>query len=177
MVFFKSLTKEVLNKYTNRIFIETGTQHGLGIEVALECGFEKIYSIDLESKYHYECTKKFSSEISSGRVELLIGDSALKLKDILEKIDEPATFWLDAHSDGGLVGVALCPVIYELKQIANHLIKTHSILVDDRRMFGIYWGVGTSEKDVVEAIMQVNPNYKIIYENGCEPNDIIAAYV
>jgi hypothetical protein len=177
MVIFKSLSKELLLKHPNRVFIETGTQHGYGIEVALECGFEKIYSIDIDSKFHHEGSIKFKREIEQGRVELFIGDSALMLKDILKYIDEPVTFWLDAHADAGIIGKSTCPVIDELEQIRDHGINTHTILVDDRRMFGVYWGVGTSEDDVKSKILTINPNYQIYLADGCEPNDIIVAYV
>lgn len=177
MVIFKSLTKELLSKYTNKIFVETGTQYGYGIDVALECGFEKIYSVDIDSKYHYESSLKFKKEIEEGKVELFIGDSALMLKDILSKIDEPITFWLDAHADAGIIGKSTCPVLDELEQIAQHRIKTHTILVDDRRMFGVYWGVGTKEEDVRNKIISINPFYKLYLADGCEPNDIIVAHV
>jgi hypothetical protein len=177
MVIFKSLTKELLSKHPNRIFVETGTQYGYGIEVAIECGFEKIYSIDIDSKYHFEATKKFEKEIEEGRVQLFIGDSATFLERILTKVNEPATFWLDAHADAGIIGKSTCPVTYELDQIAKHHIKTHTLLIDDRRMFGVYWGVGTSEQDVIDRVKQVNPKYEFSYADGCEPNDIIVAKV
>lgn len=177
MVIFKSLKKEVLDKYTNKVFIETGTQHGYGIDVALESGFEKIYSIDIDSKYHGASSKKFASYIEEGRINLLIGDSAIYLEKILENVNEPATFWLDAHADAGIIGKFKCPVLAELDAISKHHIKTHTIMIDDRRMFGEVWGQGISEQDVLDKIMTVNPNYIISYENGCEPKDIIVARV
>jgi hypothetical protein len=177
MVFFKSLTEKLLKEHKKRIFIETGTQHGNGIQVALDCGFEKIYSIDIDPKYHYECSNKFNDAVKSGQLELFIGDSATSLGQILSKIDEPVTFWLDAHGDSGIVGKTTCPISYELEQISKHSINTHTILIDDRRMFGIYWGTGTTEADVINLLKQINPEYKISYADGCEPNDVIVAHV
>jgi len=176
MVHYKSLTTNLLSKHTNRIFVETGTQFGYGIDVALKCEFEKIYSVDIDSKYHAHCTDKFKEQIDSNQIELYIGDSATMLKDILAKIDEPVTFWLDAHGGSGFGG-SICPVIKELEQIAEHAIKNHTILIDDRRMFGKVWGVGLKEEDVIDLLKEINPDYKIEYANGCEPKDIIVAYV
>lgn len=176
MVHYKSLTTNLLSKHTNRVFVETGTQFGFGIDVALKCDFEKIYSVDIDSKYHAHCTDKFKEQVESNQVELYIGDSAKMLKDILQKIDEPVTFWLDAHGGGGFGG-SICPIIKELEQIAQHDIKNHTILIDDRRMFGKVWGVGLKEEDVINLLKEINPNYKIEYANGCEPKDIIVAYV
>ena len=177
MVIFKSLTKELLSKYPNKVFIETGTQYGNGIDVALECGFEKIFSIDIDSKYYFMAQEKYQKEIEEGRVKLFLGDTATTFNTILNQVYDRATFWLDAHADAGIIGKTTCPVIYELEYIANHYIKNHTLLIDDRRMFGHYWGVGTSEKDVIDAVKNINPDYSISYADGCEPNDIIIAYV
>jgi len=176
MVHYKSLTTTLLSKHPNRIFVETGSQFGYGIDVALKCEFEKIYSVDIDSKYHAHCSTKFKDQVESAQVELYIGDSAKMLKDILSKIDEPVTFWLDAHGGWG-GGGTVCPVIKELEQIAQHGIKDHTILIDDRRMFGKVWGVGLKEEDVINLLKEINPDYKIEYANGCEPKDIIVAYV
>jgi hypothetical protein len=177
MVHYKSLTTNLLNKHLNRIFVETGTQFGYGIDVALKCEFEKIYSVDIDSKYHAHCMDKFKEQVESNKIELYIGDSAKMLKDILEKIDEPVTFWLDAHGGGGVFGGSVCPVLKELEQIAAHRINSHTILIDDRRMFGKIWGIGLKEEDIITLLKDINPDYKIEYANGCEPKDIIVAYV
>lgn len=177
MVHFKSLTEKLLSKYPNKIFVKTGTQHGYGIEVALECSFEKIYSIDIDPKYHGECSAKFKQEIEDGRIELFIGDTALVFNNILRKVDTPATFWLDAHSAAGIIGKFSCPLIQELDFISQHPIKNHTILVDDRRMFGHYWGAGTKEEEVIAALKKINSAYDISYADGCEPDDIIVAHI
>jgi hypothetical protein len=176
-VIFKSLNKKLLSQFPNKFFIETGTQQGHGLEVAVDCEFEKIYSVDIDSQCHGHCTQKFKDVIATGRMELFIGDSAVVLAKILEQIDAPATFWLDAHAGAGLIGKAPCPVIYELQQIASHHIKTHTILIDDRRMFGHYWGKGINENDVIDTVKLINPDYTISYADGCEPRDIIVAHV
>ncbi|NBP57394.1 hypothetical protein EBU71_12835 [bacterium] len=176
MVHYKSLTTDLLNKHLKPIFVETGTQFGYGIDVALKCGFDKIYSIDIDSKYHAHCTNKFKDQIDTNQIELYIGDSAKVLKDILAKINDPVTFWLDAHGGWG-GGGTICPILKELAQIAEHDIKDHTILIDDRRMFGKVWGAGLKEEDVINLLKEINPDYKIDYANGCEPKDIIVAYV
>jgi hypothetical protein len=172
-----SLSKELLSKHLNKIFIETGTQQGYGIDVALKCGFKKIYSIEIDVGVYHECSIKFKQEIKQGRVELLIGDSAFVLKDLLKNIKEPVTFWLDAHAAVGTVGNSMCPIFDELDSIYNHSIKNHTILIDDRRMFGIYWGTGINELEVRNKILTINPKYQIYLADGSEPNDIIVAYV
>ena len=129
MVFFKSLTKEVLSKHLNNVFIETGSQYGHGIDIAIKCGFTQIHSIDIDPKYHDHCIQRFPQEFNEGFLKLYIGDSAVELSKILMNVNEPATFWLDAHADYGIIGKAKCPVLLELEQIKLHHIRTHTILL------------------------------------------------
>jgi hypothetical protein len=59
--------------------------------------------------------------------------------------------------------------------LKNHPIKNHTLLIDDTRMFGHYWGLGLSKESVIEQVMAINPDYKIQWENGIEANDIMVA--
>ncbi len=173
-----TLSKSVLSKYKNDIFVETGTLWGEAIEVAIECGFKKIYTVDIDPKKVEHSRKKFAKEVKSGQVEVLEGDTFKMFPDILKKIDAPATFWLDAHWDGGPMGDYKCPLPFELEALLAHPIKTHTLLVDDRRIFGAIgsnWGEDLDEELLIEAMTDINPDYKISFEDGCVPNDIIVA--
>ena len=173
-----TLSKSVLSKYKNDIFVETGTLWGEAIEVAIECGFKKIYTVDIDPKKVEHSRKKFAKEVKSGQVEVLEGDTFKMFPDILKKIDAPATFWLDAHWDGGPMGDYKCPLPFELEALLTHPIKTHTLLVDDRRIFGAIgsnWGEDLDEELLIEAMIDINPDYKISFEDGCVPNDIIVA--
>ena len=173
-----TLSKSVLSKYKNDIFVETGTLWGEAIEVAIECGFKKIYTVDIDPKKVEHSRKKFAKEVKSGQVEVLEGDTFKMFPDILKKIDAPATFWLDAHWDGGPMGDYKCPLPFELEALLDHPIKTHTLLVDDRRIFGAIgsnWGEDLDEELLIEAMTDINPDYKISFEDGCVPNDIIVA--
>lgn len=61
-------------------------------------------------------------------------------------------------------------------------IKTHTIMIDDMRVFrtkegwGQYNPVGQAE--IEAAILAINPNYKICYEaNTVQADDILVAYI
>ena len=54
-------------------------------------------------------------------------------KDVISKIDSSATFWLDAHWDGDVMGEYKCPLPFELEALLSHPIKEHTLLIDDRR--------------------------------------------
>ena len=158
----------------NRIFIETGTFHGHGILKALKAGFDIICSIELDKKRFDSNIKRFKK---NKNVFIYHGDSAIVLKEILNNIKEPCTFWLDAHysADGATRAKLLTPVKEELITICNHSIKNHVILIDDLRAFESkdYPGMAYTLKKVKE----INKDYTIKYLNGHIKNDVLKAYI
>lgn len=173
-----TLSKEVLLKYLNPYFLETGTANGDCVRLALEVGFEKIFSIELDETLQKENICNYQSFINEGKVNLIIGDSLWELIDIIPKLDKSTTFWLDAHVDFGPMGTKRCPLYEELSAIKMSNIKTHTILIDDMRMLGHWWGEGIDIDGLKNKILEINPNYKFTFEdNGCAPNDILVAYL
>jgi hypothetical protein len=45
------------------------------------------------------------------------------------------------------------------------------------RCFGTHWGTGITIDMLLEKIKEINPNYKILYEDGHTPSDILVACV
>jgi hypothetical protein len=173
-----TLSLDVLSKYKNNIFIETGTSLGDGVQLALDCGFKQIYSFEINLDLVEHNRKRFKEYGS--RVEIIHGDSSEILSMFLFRIKESSTFWLDGHWDGGPVGKYRCPLLFELDAIADHPIKNHTLLIDDRRLFGDknhHWGQEVTEPLVLERIKKINPDYCIKYENGHVPDDIITAKI
>src|SRR3990167_2123512 len=78
----------------SKIFIETGTCNGRSVTSALNCGFERVKSVELFQKWF-----DYSKEIFWGnpKVELFFGKSTDLLPEMLSDITEPCVFWLDAH--------------------------------------------------------------------------------
>jgi hypothetical protein len=172
-----TLKKEVLEKYISPYFFETGTSGGEGVKIALEVGFEKIFTVEIDEVQYNRVKEIYQKEISEGRLFMFLGDSFVVMPEILEKfIDKQCTFWLDAHVDGGPTGVKRCPLLDELDYIKKYSHLNHKILIDDRRCFGgNWWGKGITEQMVIEKIKDLNNDYKISYEDGCVPNDVITA--
>ena len=167
-----SASVEIFKKYSNPIFIETGSYEGDGIQFALEAGFKEIYSIEILPGYFGKCSKIFAGY---NNIHLILGDSPIVLGGILNNINEPITFWLDAHLST-LPGVVPCPLMEELDAIKRHHIKTHTILIDDLRD----WNFDNYDFDVnvlKEKILLINENYKFLLEDGYIPNDILVAKV
>ena len=72
-------------------FIETGTFTGEMV-AAMRPHFQRIVSIELSPEIHRAAVQRFAGDPG---IELLSGDSALMLPRVLERLGDPALFWLD----------------------------------------------------------------------------------
>ena len=150
---------QLFKKYkgNHRLFFETGTHKGDGVQNALNMGFEKVISIEILPEFYKECQSRFDEEIKEDKVHLFLGDSNEKMEEMLKLITEPSLIFLDGHfSDGS-------PLWKELEILKNSLIKTHTIIVDDMPNY-----FGNGEK-VKEKLLEINPNYTFAYEDSLNP--------
>lgn len=133
-----------------KYFVETGTHLGHGVQYALDHGFQEILSCEFMKDRYEHCMERFSE---NDNVSLYLGTSLDCMPKMLEVVNDKACFWLDAHDEGGGV-----PTFEELELIKNHLIKNHTIVIDD---IPTYF---SDSKDVLEnLILSINENYKIEY--------------
>ena len=115
---------------------------------------------------------------NNSRVYLYYGDSSKILYNVIESIEQPITFWLDSHWSGDDTGFGSnkYPLLLELDQISRHSIKNHTILIDDIRLLDTEWKLGDIEI-VKNKILDINSKYKLSFEDGFIPNDIMVAEV
>jgi hypothetical protein len=171
-----TLPRETLLKFPSRVFVETGTNNGDCVALALECGFDRVVSIELSEHFYRIASERFAND---DRVSILHGDSAVMLADAIRDIDEPITFWLDGHAVPGMLTTAAgkCPVLAEIAVIGTHHIKTHAILVDDVSCFGTPVLDDIRIEDVRAAISAINPAYAFSLETGKQGEDVLSATV
>lgn len=177
------LTLSLLKEFAIRdTFIETGSQEGWTFYTAKEHGFGTMYGIELMEEFFVTSLNKFKDDEN---INLFLGESPDILGSLCPFLDKPATFWLDAHASGpGIPGGKYggCPLVQELEAIKTSPCNTHVIMIDDVRLFGTSeWDFLPKEK-VLEAIYNINPDYKIVYVDGVEDhaifkNDILIASV
>lgn len=170
------LESDVLKKYKNgnNVFVETGTYKGDGIQLALDAGFERVHSMEIFEPLYLGSSKRFATNYS---VKIWRGDTSKNFGDMISCIEEPITFWLDSHvsgCDSGYNPECTAPLLRELDEISKHPIKTHTILMDDRRFFDV-WGCPVDK--IKEIILGINPNYEFRFEEGYQPDDILVAYI
>ena len=158
-----------IEKFSPAVFIETGTYKGKMV-YAVQPYIKKIYSIELARAYYENAQKRF---VGYPNIHILHGQSGEILPKILEGIDKPCLFWLDAHWSGGSTakGDMETPIMQEMQCILGHSrAAEHIILIDDARLF-----VGEDDYPTLQAlkklVLTVHPGW--IFE---VKDDIIITY-
>lgn len=176
------LSKQNLSDF---VFVETGTYIGDSALAASHLGFKKVYTIELQMYLYKQAKSKLASQICSGKVEIILGDSKEMLPHILDNHpNDRFVFWLDAHIDGGnyragvTPNIESCPLYSELQTISRHSRKDHIIIIDDLRIIGTEgWGIGVNKEGLIERIMSISSSYNIHFENGVKADDIMVASI
>jgi hypothetical protein len=120
---------ENAQRYGLRVLVETGTYYGEMV-AAMKKRFDAIYSVEFDSELALRAQKKFARW---PHIHIMHGDSQRLMPEILQALDQPALFWLDAGYYGwaGLQGDRQ-RLTTELEAILEHRIQ-HVILMDDAR--------------------------------------------
>ena len=166
--------------FPNYYFVETGSFRGDSIAKALQTRlFTEIYSMDIDPICVQNCSRRFKSHRN---VHITQGDTARDLGKFIQKIDQPATFWLDAHNGApDPYGARNTPLLDELEQIKHHPIKTHTLLIDDMHCCETILFDFMTREQIAQKVLEINPNYKISYVNGGDdgeyPNNVMVARV
>jgi len=169
-----------LLQYSNEYFIETGTFRGDTIEVANQSNlYKQIYSMEISEEYTRRAIERFKGQ---DHIHIINGNSRYDLYNMIEPIDKEITFWLDGHWSGGHKNIGTdpeykCPVLFELEQIRQHPIKTHTIIVDDMRLMDNSHFLVT-QQEIEKKILEINPDYTLKYYNDeYAVNDVLVAVI
>jgi hypothetical protein len=122
------------DRFGTRVLVETGTYEG---EMVRKCArsFEKVFTIELDPGYAARARRRLAR---FANVEIVEGDSARRMPEVLARVRQPALFWLDGHWSGGNTarGDKDTPLLEELAAIEKHGVQGHVILIDDARCLG-----------------------------------------
>lgn len=171
----------LLAKYPNRYFVESGSYRGDAIQQALDAGFQQIRSMDVDKENVTFCHNRF--DLYRGKypnIYIRQGDSSKDFYQLFGGIREPITFWLDAHSqlfeDEMEMGCPF-PLLKELEQIAAHPVKNHTILIDDVLVLTHPDVTGWSRNTIEDILWLINPAYKFEYVANPVKNNLLIAKI
>ena len=141
--------------YSLDVLVETGIFWGT-TGLYLREAFSQIYTIDIDPVSCDLARRLFKNT----RIEVFEGDSGKSLPLILDKINQDAVFFLDAHSANDT------PVLEELAAIAAHHSKNHVIVIDDLACFSEYKGNYPSRERMRRVAEDLFTHHKIAFEVG-----------
>jgi hypothetical protein len=171
------ITIDYVKRYSKEFnyFIESGTLYGDTIDL-MKPYFTNIHSIEINTRLFLDALKKYKTDVN---IFIWNGDSPDIIPQILKLVKTSAVFWLDGHASGPLPGGRYggCPLVHELLAIKEHNIKTHTIFIDDIRLFGCAEWDYVSKQSVLDVLFEINPNYTIEYLDGEIANDVLVAYI
>ena len=145
-------------KKTKKVYVETGTYYGGGVDYGLN-HFDEVHSIEISERFYWPCVEKHRD---NSRVNLYLGDSRVKLTEVLTKVNKPCFIFLDAHGDINDQGPN--PLYDELNSIKNDSIKNHIIVLDDLRRMGDLNDECWSQVDIEKLksmLVEINNDYQI----------------
>lgn len=102
---------ELVQRYGLKVFIETGCEDGVSLDVARNMGLT-LYTCDVDAAKVEMCRRAFPQAQISHALSLD------HLRDVLPRVREPALIWLDAHFHP-LAGDQQWPLYEELKLIST----------------------------------------------------------
>lgn len=141
--------RNTAREFRLRVLVETGTQYGQ-MAHAMRNNFLKIYSIELREDL-YKAAKRNLAPYS--QIEILQGDSAVVLPELLRKLTPPIMFWLDAHGGG-------TPLLKELGEILRDPEAGNVILIDDVHAYkASYWSLKLD--DITQFIACHSPRHRV----------------
>ena len=178
-VYYDNLLKH-FQRFGKKIFIETGTHLGNGLQCALDAGHVKCYTIEIHEYLYRDACARFSEQIAAGVVECHWGDSAQVLPGIVAQLTEPAVFWIDAHISGNYgdqIAEKNCPIYEELEAIDASAIRTHTLIVDDLACFDKAAHDNIPLRAVQEKILSINSKYQFEFVDSHLPSNIMVAYI
>lgn len=115
-------------------YIETGTYYGINLQEVMN-EYKQIFSIEIEKKWVEYNKEKFENK---NNIQIVEGDSSVKLPELCTQIEEGVTFFLDAHYSGEGTGYKekTSPIIKELESIFHRKNNKDIVVIDDSRLFG-----------------------------------------
>jgi hypothetical protein len=153
----QKLVASYAGEFSLKTLIETGTY--LGDMVYASRGvFDKIFSIELDDSLYARAVRRFSG---FSHITIFHGDSGTLLPGLLDTIQGPCLFWLDAHYSGGITakGVSETPIMQEMQLILGRGSVDDVILIDDARAFGS--GGYPEVESVRELLSQRRPGWSL----------------
>lgn len=180
-------TYNLLAKYSNYYYVETGMWRGDSLLQAYDAGFQRCYGMDVEPNNVRFVTDRFDlnnpESQYTGKIIPGLGNSAWALSDFLRAFcDDAITFFLDAHAqhiEGEPEYEEPFPLLDELEQIAqSNINKQGSVIIIDDILHLTHPDITGWNRELIEKnVRRINKEFKITYVANPVKNNILIAHL
>lgn len=118
------------DRFQLRVFVETGTYEG-ETTYRLRDHFERLFTVEIDPELARLARMRFAR---LKHVSPLEGSGPDGLRTALREIRSPALFWLDSHPCSTKTSGSGSPAVEELRQVMEHEVPGHVVLIDDVRL-------------------------------------------
>lgn len=158
--YIKYELEKLINKFGVKSIVETGTAEGKST-LEMSSMVNNVYTIEINEKSYNVAQERLNK---SKNVKMYLGNSPEVLRSIIEEIEYPALFYLDAH------WFNYWPILDELEIISqsNHadetLIFIHDFVVPNTNYgYDIYNNQPLDIKYIKEKLFKINKSIKYFY--------------
>ena len=173
-----------LKNYTSGIYLETGFLEGDSALVALQLGFEKVISIELDERRIQKGKIKLKKYIDNNRLEIVHGNSSEKIESVLENNPNIKAIFLDAHHYNKSEDLS-APLEKELLVIKKFSNRNYFLVVDDfyqikqnHKVSFNNWRKKHDHKEIIKKVMSISGFCsEIYYRHGLNYNGTVNSYL
>ena len=112
------------------VFVETGTYEG-ETTYRLRRDFDRLFTVEIDPELARLARMRFAPLKRISPIESSGPDG---LRTALREIRAPALFWLDSHPCSTKTSGSGSPAVEELRQVMEHEVPGHVVLIDDVRL-------------------------------------------
>lgn len=173
----------LLKQHLNPVYVETGIWRADSLRLAIDAGFETVIGIDYFPENITFCMSRFRMKSPTAIVDgctvfLFSHESHKGLATVLKSTKEPATFFLDAHSqflEDETEAPNPYPLLLELMAIKEYGNPQSTIIIDDILHLSHPDVTGWTRNTIEYAVKAINPDYKISYIANPVRNNLLVA--
>lgn len=173
-----------LKNYKNGIYLETGFLEGDSSLRALELGFEKVISIELDEQRIKKGKTRLKKYIDNNRLEIVHGNSAEKIESVLENNPNIKVIFLDAHHYTKSEDLS-APPEKELLVIKKFYNKNYFLIIDDfyqikqnHKVSFNNWRKKHNHKEIIKKVRGISDFCsEIYYRHGLNYKGTINSYL
>jgi hypothetical protein len=153
---------EIAKHYRSPVWLATVLEDGDVLKTGIDAGYAFVVGVTTQLDRAEHCKGRFKG---LNGVSIFHGEDIV-LHEVIKEIVQPVTFCLDSRSEPPPA------LIQELGVLKHHRIKTHTIIIRNKSLFGTKESGWIAWPQVQEVIRRIHDRYRFM---DCQEADVVVA--